>query len=191
MFYYSLERARTRGSKKKKKRTSIKEKDVSKEPFSFLIKPFYMTSTTTTASASNSNYSSAFPPLQAFPWAFPTQANNKKAQKKNTTTNTPSISLSSHSNNSNINYYSHSSFTPPKYPVYLKHTAYATLVNEQYHHLHNKRNSRSNSCLEYNRELEEIDLRLPQYWNKKDKSRHLQVGLNGFDLHYNTGKYYV
>jgi hypothetical protein len=111
--------------------------------------------------STTSNYSLAFPPL---PWAF------THSKKIRTTANTSKINC----------------FAPPKYPFYLKHTTYATLVTEQYHHLHNKR-SRFNNCLEYNRELEEIDLRLPQYWNQKDKSRHLQVGLNGFDLLYSTG----
>lgn len=172
-----------------KEHTSIK--DVAIEPPTFFLSIQLISSFmafTTTASASNSDYSLAFPPLQPFPWTFHTQA-NKKTQLQSSSTNTfpPSTPISPNSNNPNINYFSHLSFTPPKYPYYLKHTAYATLVTEQYHHLHNKRNSRFNNSLEYNRELEEIDLRLPQCWNKKDKLRHLDVGLNGFDLHYNTG----
>ncbi|KAI9272057.1 hypothetical protein EDC94DRAFT_595260 [Helicostylum pulchrum] len=65
---------------------------------------------------------------------------------------------------------------PPKYPVYLKHTSYANLVLEQYY---DKKSKNSNVL--------ELDLRLPQFWLKTIKSRHLEIGSNGYDLNYVTG----
>ncbi|KAI7906521.1 concanavalin A-like lectin/glucanase domain-containing protein [Cokeromyces recurvatus] len=70
---------------------------------------------------------------------------------------------------------SFTSLTPPKYPLYLKYTNYANLVSQQYH----QQRKRS-----YHDLLEEIDLRLPHCWNKYDKSKYIEVGLNGYDLHY-------
>ncbi|KAI8386993.1 concanavalin A-like lectin/glucanase domain-containing protein [Blakeslea trispora] len=104
-------------------------------------------------------YSSAFPPLQSFsPWSLP---NNTTTVKRPTVT----------SNN-------HPFMTAPKYPAYLKHTRYASLVMEQYHHLSNKQRTHDS--------IETVDLRLPQYWNKNDKSRSIEVGMNGLDLSYQS-----
>lgn len=64
-------------------------------------------------------------------------------------------------------------FTPPKYPTYLKHTTYAKLVLEQYH---DKKSKNPNPL--------DIDLSLPQFWQKDVKSRHAEVGTNGYDLTY-------
>ncbi|CEG63584.1 hypothetical protein RMATCC62417_00704 [Rhizopus microsporus] len=54
-----------------------------------------------------------------------------------------------------------------KYPAYLKYTNYAQLVSEQYDQM-----------------MKEVDLRLPQFWNKHDKARYIDVGMNGYDLYY-------
>lgn len=64
-------------------------------------------------------------------------------------------------------------FTPPKYPSYLKHTSYANLVLEQYH---DKKSKNSHAL--------DIDLCLPQFWQKDVKSRHAEIGTNGYDLTY-------
>lgn len=32
--------------------------------------------------------------------------------------------------------------------------------------------------------IEEVDLRLPQFWNKNDKAKYIDVGMNGYDLYY-------
>lgn len=89
------------------------------------------------------NYSSAFPPLQSIPWAFP-PSNHQHNKKCNTMIS--------------------------KYPAYLKYTNYAQLVSEQYDQM-----------------MKEVDLRLPQFWNKHDKARYIDVGMNGYDLYY-SGK---
>lgn len=108
-----------------------------------------------TSFISKMNYSSAFPPLQSFPWAFPTVNNNHHTNIHN---------------NNHLNQYKHTSINTiiSKYPAYLKHTNYAHLVSEQ-----------CNKNL-----IEEIDLRLPQFWNKNDKAKYIDVGMNGYDLYY-------
>ncbi|CEP11786.1 hypothetical protein [Parasitella parasitica] len=116
-------------------------------------------------STQNTTYSSAFPPLQAFPWPYHKQPSFQHAPSPASTPSTP-LSL-------------FAALAPPKYPAYLKHTSYATLVSDQHQHLQQKKRCSSD---DYNRELVEVDLRLPQYWSFNDKSRHLQVGLNGCDL---------
>ncbi|KAI8080167.1 concanavalin A-like lectin/glucanase domain-containing protein [Gilbertella persicaria] len=66
----------------------------------------------------------------------------------------------------------HFPLSPPKYPSYLKLTHYASLASEQY----------------YQKRHLDLDLRLPQYWNKTDKSQLMEVGIHGFDLNYALGK---
>lgn len=124
----------------------------------------FLSPTTTTSTT----YSSAFPPLQAFPWTFHKQPSFHHASPTSSVPSTPSTPL---------NFFT--ALAPPKYPAYLKQTSYANLVTDQYHHLQQKKKNNND---EYNKDLVEIDLRLPQYWNINDKSRHLQIGLNGYDL---------
>ncbi|KAI8637523.1 hypothetical protein BD408DRAFT_424408 [Parasitella parasitica] len=116
-------------------------------------------------STETSAYSSAFPPLQAFPWAFHKQSSFHHASSPASAPSTPLGLLTA--------------FAPPKYPAYLKHTSYATLATDQYQHLQRQKKCSSD---DYNRELVEIDLRLPQHWSFNERSRHLEVGLNGYDL---------
>lgn len=88
----------------------------------------------------------------------------------------------------------HHSIAPPKIPSYLKQTLYATLALEQYHyhqHKHNSKLTRASSTptlpkisnLE-DEQLDLLDLRLPAFWNSKDKSKNIEVGSNGLDLAY-------
>lgn len=99
-------------------------------------------------------YSSAFPPL---PWTF--------ANKSQTSVTTPSTTSTT------VTSPTVCFFTPPKYPSYLKHTSYANLVLGQYH----DRKAKDPLALD-------IDLSLPQFWQKDVKSRHAEIGTNGYDL---------
>ncbi|CEP11470.1 hypothetical protein [Parasitella parasitica] len=84
------------------------------------------------------------------------------------------------------------SIAPPKIPSYLKQTLYAKLVLEQYKFhqqkheikpLPNNANKKSTTTLE-EKQLEELDLRLPTLWNSRDKSKNIEIGYNGIDLSY-------
>ncbi|KAI8984413.1 hypothetical protein BDF20DRAFT_986304 [Mycotypha africana] len=67
---------------------------------------------------------------------------------------------------------------PPKYPLYLRYTNYANLITEQYQHLQQKK--KRNAYYDYyNKELEEVDLRLPTFWNK---SKHSDLNVNCYDV---------
>ncbi|KAG1409444.1 hypothetical protein G6F60_000662 [Rhizopus arrhizus] len=72
------------------------------------------------------------------------------------------------------------SLTPPKYPDYLKLTLYGKLAVEQ-HNLHQHREAIKTSLDE---DFDELDLRLPTFWNSKDKSKNVEIGSNGLDLKY-------
>lgn len=97
----------------------------------------------------------------------------------------------------------HRCLAPPKYPSYLKQTLYGSLVLEQYNFDQRKHktsvNGRSNSSISSgtqhqqplpktstleDEQMEQLDLRLPTFWNQKDKSRNIEVGNNGLDLSY-------
>ncbi|KAI8387051.1 concanavalin A-like lectin/glucanase domain-containing protein [Blakeslea trispora] len=74
------------------------------------------------------------------------------------------------------------SSAPPKFPSYLKQTLYGKLVLEQYqYHQHKQETKLTHSEKE---QFEKLDLRLPTFWNMKDKSRNIQIGINGLDLSY-------
>ncbi|KAI8639990.1 hypothetical protein BD408DRAFT_420470 [Parasitella parasitica] len=85
------------------------------------------------------------------------------------------------------------SIAPPKIPNYLKQTLYGKLALEQYRFhqqkheikpLPNNANKKSTTtCLE-EKQLEELDLRLPTLWNPRDKSKNIEIGYNGIDLSY-------
>lgn len=153
---------------------------------------------------SSSSYSTAFPPLQAFPWSFP-------HHKKNAQHGSQQCAF-------------RQSLAPPKFPAYLKHTLYGSLALDQYHYLQNLRtaehtkptpSSSSSSApfattaaaaaavtgtaasmttpaatttatrpIVHNTSLEQVDLRLPTCWNQKDKSNKVEIGRNGLDLTY-------
>lgn len=135
---------------------------------------FISTTTISTSPALNdNNYSSAFPPLQAFPWAFPNYKKAHNTSPSSTVTSGINSGNSTSSSTSPICFFA--PLAPPKYPSYLKHTIYANLVLEQYNDLKSKKTH-------YNNHNDDIDLRLPQFWNKSIKSRHLEIGLNGYDL---------
>jgi hypothetical protein len=72
------------------------------------------------------------------------------------------------------------SLTPPKYPDYLKLTLYGKLAVEQ-HNLHQHREAIKTTLDE---DFDELDLRLPTFWNSKDKSKNVEIGSNGLDLKY-------
>ncbi|KAI8378184.1 concanavalin A-like lectin/glucanase domain-containing protein [Choanephora cucurbitarum] len=74
------------------------------------------------------------------------------------------------------------SLAPPKFPNYLKQTLYGKLVLEQYQYQQQKHEIKS-TCSE-KEQFETLDLRLPTFWNTKDKSRNIQIGMNGLDLSY-------
>ncbi|KAI9480948.1 MAG: hypothetical protein EXX96DRAFT_198396 [Benjaminiella poitrasii] len=137
--------------------------------------------------APSSAYSNAFPPLQAFSsWTSSiTNINNNKGnsshhhqqqQYHHQQHQYPSL-LTGMKHHYPATNNSFTSLAPPKYPQYLKYTHYANLVTEQYQQ-QRKRTST------YHDPLEDLDLRLPHYWNKHDKSKYLEVGLNGYDLQY-------
>ncbi|KAL9550180.1 hypothetical protein MBANPS3_004847 [Mucor bainieri] len=139
------------------------------------------------ANTTASTYSSAFPPLQAFPWAFHKQVSLHHASPSASAPSTPSSSSSSHHP-----LHLFTALAPPKYPAYLKHTTYARLATDQYQLLQHRKSKKQSVSQDdddycyYNKELVEIDLRLPQYWHTNDKSRHLHIGLNGLDLAYHA-----
>jgi hypothetical protein len=84
----------------------------------------------------------------------------------------------------------HWSLAPPKFPSYLKQTLYGKLAIEQYKYHQRKHdikplgrfNKRPINMEE--EQLEDLDLRLPTFWNPKDKSKNIEVGSNGLDLLY-------
>lgn len=148
--------------------------------FSFFYS-FTMSYFNTISPTNDTTYSSAFPPLQSLPL---TVNHHHQYHKK-----APSLSSGSSSSSSGMNIHSGSgslgnngspfsfftSLAPPKFPSYLKHTAYAHIVLQQYNDRKCKKQPSS-----------DMDLRLPQYWNKISKPRHpLQIGINGYDLSYN------
>lgn len=90
----------------------------------------------------------------------------------------------------------HHPLAPPKIPNYLKQTKYAALAMEQYNYQQNKYHLKPTSgCIQplpksspmEDEEMEQLDLRLPTFWNPKDKSKNIEVGVNGLDLSY-SGK---
>lgn len=147
---------------------------------------FTMSYFNTILPTNDTTYSSAFPPLQSLPL---TVNHHQQHHKKAPSLSSIGSSGSSSSSNSNIHSGSGSlgsshaspfsfftSLAPPKFPSYLKHTAYADIVLQQYNDRKCKKQPSS-----------DMDLRLPQYWNKISKSRHpLQIGINGYDLSYNN-----
>lgn len=137
------------------------------------------------------SYSTAFPPLQSFPW--------KATHTRRSSHHGTSSSSMQHS------------LAPPKYPTYLKQTLYADLAVEQYNYFQSRRsffpterpcsstssshNSsltsslvRSHSQSPHSAELDSLDLRLPTCWNQKDKSRFIEIGRNALDLSYTGNK---
>ncbi|KAI9322578.1 hypothetical protein BX666DRAFT_1896447 [Dichotomocladium elegans] len=132
--------------------------------------------------SSSPSYSAAFPPLQPIPISIPQQT--KKTQHAG---HPPALQHS---------------LIPPKYPSYLKQTLYADLVLEQFQYLQIKRFPDKHhdmpfpDCrqvtrlpprstpLSFSFLSDDIDLRLPTFWNPKDKSRNIEIGRNGLDLTY-------
>lgn len=82
----------------------------------------------------------------------------------------------------------HWSLAPPKYPSYLKLTLYGNLVTEQYNLMQHvqKTTQESTTAVKDKQEhdLVNLDLRLPTFWNSKDKSKNIDVGSNGIELTY-------
>lgn len=151
---------------------------------------YFVTSapTATASVVNNPTYTLAFPPLQAFSSSWTFTSNNKSHDIISTPASTTSTSNGSSGSSSvssvlspaNIGFFT--PLTPPKYPMYLKYTAYADIVLQQYNDRKAKRLVSDDSNSDY---------RLPQYWNKITKARHInnniQIGINGYDLTYNTG----
>lgn len=85
------------------------------------------------------------------------------------------------------------SLVPPRFPSYLKQTKYGDIAFEQYNFHQHKHHLKTNnvrtqplpksSTLE-DEQMEQLDLRLPTFWNSKDKSKNIEVGINGLDLSY-------
>ncbi|CAO3597510.1 unnamed protein product [Absidia cylindrospora] len=148
-------------------------------------------STATTSAAcvdSTSNYHTAFPALQTMPWPSPFSYYHPYSKKRH------SIPSSS---------FQHS-ISPPKPPSYLKHTQYAALVREQYQYQLQKRYDNTKKLMNdtqqpvqqqqqtraeqhtlmNNERLEDLDLRLPSFWNSADKSRYLDIDKNGLGASY-------
>ncbi|CEG84156.1 hypothetical protein RMATCC62417_18001 [Rhizopus microsporus] len=77
----------------------------------------------------------------------------------------------------------HWSLAPPKYPSYLKLTLYGNLVTEQYNLMQHvqKTTQESTTAVKDKQEhdLANLDLRLPTFWNSKDKSKNIDVGRPG------------
>ncbi|KAI8388881.1 uncharacterized protein BYT42DRAFT_561599 [Radiomyces spectabilis] len=143
---------------------------------------FQTISTDSHSSTTHSSYSSAFPPLQSLPLHHSFQRKRQSSQKL-----PPPL-------------------VPPKYPSYLKNTLYAGLALEQYAFLVNRRcefktdasspptsppksalfrsTTLQDLLIEERTNLENIDLRLPCFWNSKDKSRHIEIDKNGLTLSY-------
>ena len=76
------------------------------------------------------------------------------------------------------------SLAPPKYPPYLKQTLYGSLALEQYHHFQAHHHTHLHTTDLEDEQWEMLDLRLPTFWNVKDKSKSIEVGSNGLDLSY-------
>ncbi|KAI8891410.1 SPRY-domain-containing protein [Backusella circina FSU 941] len=110
-----------------------------------------------TGPAKDTTYSSAFPPLQGAPWASLPKMN-------------------AHTQNL------YPSLTPSKYPSYLENTSYANLVAEQCQTLKGRNKFGNNNYTCPSEEPEQVDLRLPYFWNRNDKAKAIQVGMNGYDL---------
>lgn len=148
-----------------------------------------MSATTTSAAcvAPISNYHTAFPALQTMPWPSPYSHHYPSSKKRH------SIPTSSFQQ----------SLSPPKPPAYLKHTQYAALVREQYQyqlqkrydntkklmndtqHQHQQQQTHAEQHVSLNSEkLEDLDLRLPSFWNSVDKSRYLDIDKNGLGASY-------
>ncbi|CDS11854.1 hypothetical protein LRAMOSA04050 [Lichtheimia ramosa] len=128
------------------------------------------------------SYSIAFPPLQPIPLSFPQHPKRTQhCHQLPPALQTPLV--------------------PPKYPSYLKQTLYADLVLEQYNlrqcrrssdqqHYHTRPHDLSPECRPPSSSslshcVQDIDLRLPTFWNRQAKPRYLEVGRNGLDLSYN------
>jgi hypothetical protein len=120
-------------------------------------------------------YSSAFPPLHSIPLAV-TPSNKHK----------PWQAL----------YPPKPSLLPPKYPLYLKNTHFAKLADEQYHQQCRIKKAskpigaisslfhKPEPTVQYDAALEQLDLRLPCFWNPNDKSSLLELSSDGIDASY-------
>ncbi|KAH8554030.1 hypothetical protein BGW37DRAFT_483215 [Umbelopsis sp. PMI_123] len=120
-------------------------------------------------------YSSAFPPLHSIPLAV-TPSNKHK----------PWQAL----------YPPKPSLLPPKYPLYLKNTHFAKLADEQYHQQCRIKKAskpigaisslfhKPEPTVQYDAALEQLDLRLPCFWNSNDKSSLLELSSDGIDASY-------
>lgn len=124
---------------------------------------------------STAAYSSAFPPLHSIPLAVTPSNKHKPWQSF---------------------YPPKPSLLPPKYPLYLKNTNYSRLADEQYHQqCRIKKASKPigaisslfhkfEPAVQYDAVLEQLDLRLPCFWNPNDKSSLLEVSSDGIDASY-------
>ena len=121
---------------------------------------------------SDMTYTSAFPPLQAFPWGLSVSNNKKNHATSNSSSIVSNTSGSSSLTTTPVCFFQ--PLTPPKYPLYLKYTVYADLILQQYN------DSKTKQVI-----MNPMDLHLPHSWNKMNKLRHqLLVGINGYDLSY-------
>lgn len=142
------------------------------------------------ASSISPTYSSSFPALHPVVTVINSSRSCTHQNFSNNSGSSTSLPLTMHC----------SSLTPPKYPSYLKQTFYGALALEQYrfdqkrHKALVSRGASSSqqqqqqpiaktSVLE-DEQMEQLDLRLPTFWNAKDKSRNIEVGNNGLDLSY-------
>ncbi|KAI9288999.1 hypothetical protein BC943DRAFT_300991 [Umbelopsis sp. AD052] len=115
-------------------------------------------------------YSSAFPPLHSIPLAVTPSNKHKPWQSF---------------------YPPKPSLLPPKYPLYLKNTNYAKLADEQYHQQCRIKKAskpmgaisslfhKSEPAVQYDAALEQLDLRLPCFWNPNDKSSLMDISSDG------------
>jgi hypothetical protein len=120
-------------------------------------------------------YSSAFPPLHSIPLAVAPTNKNKPWQSF---------------------YQPKPSLLPPKYPLYLRNTNYAKLADEQYHQQCRIKKAskpigaisslfhKSEPAVQYDAALEQLDLRLPCFWNPNDKSSLVDISSDGIDASY-------
>jgi hypothetical protein len=125
--------------------------------------------------SSTASYSSAFPPLHSIPLAVTPSSKHKPWQ----TFYPPKPSL-----------------LPPKYPFYLKNTNYSKLADEQYHQQCRIKKAskpigaisslfqKSEPSVQYDVALEQLDLRLPCFWNPNDKNASVDVSSDGIDASY-------
>lgn len=125
--------------------------------------------------SSTASYSSAFPPLHSIPLAVTPSSKHKPWQ----TFYPPKPSL-----------------LPPKYPFYLKNTIYSKLADEQYHQQCRIKKAskpigaisslfqKSEPSVQYDVALEQLDLRLPCFWNPNDKNASVDVSSDGIDASY-------